>query len=453
MEYFQHLPQARKKILITLLVGSLFILLDIFRPHTQHPPEKTSDKSINAAERYLPLQENPPKDKNNSTDPIHNPNKEEKHEAKHDGHESAPTWLIRLLSSLWHHSVFFIGIALCGVAFAAIQFVSAAKWSAYLHRIPENFGSWIYIGGLSLIGLFFIAQHDIFHWTHTDLYDPASPHYDPIIAGKKAYLNPIFYILRTSVFVLIWHVLFHKIQKYSTRKPDPFDRKRWRKVVCMSVIFLIFFALSSSVAAWDWVMSIDTHWFSTMFGWYSFASWWVASLALLSLIICSLKKKGYLPHLNDSHLHDLAKYVFAFSIFWTYIWLSQFLLIYYANIPEESIYFVERIRSQPYQNLFWICVCTNFFVPFLLLMTRNAKRNYLFLQISCGIVFLGHWLDFYLLITPGVLKKYGQIGWMEIGVLLVFLALFLWVFLHRLSRFPLTPKSHPFLKESIQHHT
>merc|ERR1711991_775488 len=122
-------------------------------------------------------------------------------------------------------------------------------------------------------------------------------------------------------------------------------------------------------------MSIDTHWFSTMFGWYVFASWWVTGLALITYMLILLRDNGYMKFVNNSVLHDLGKFVFAFSIFWTYIWFSQFLLIYYANIPEETIYFRERLTSDYYSKIFFFNIVINFFFPFLALMTRDAKRK------------------------------------------------------------------------------
>jgi len=213
----------------------------------------------------------------------------------------------------------------------------------------------------------------------------------------------------------------------------------------------VFYAFTQSVAAWDWVLSIDTHWFSTMFGWYVFASWWVSALALITYIIIILRDNGYLTFVNHSVLHDLGKYVFAFSVFWTYIWFSQFLLIYYANIPEETIYFVERLDSDIYFPFFIVNLILNFFFPFLFLMTRASKRFTRFLKIACPIVLFGHFIDFYLMITPGVLKSNGGFGFLEIGLLFVFLSAFLFVILQGLTKLPLVAKNHPMLDESLHH--
>jgi hypothetical protein len=228
--------------------------------------------------------------------------------------------------------------------------------------------------------------------------------------------------------------------------------EHWYTARKLSAIFLIIFAVSSSVSAWDWIMSIDTHWFSTMFGWYMFASWWVTGLSVITLIVVSLKDAGYLKMVNQNHLHDLGKFIFAFSIFWTYIWFGQFLLIYYANIPEETVYFISRMKTAPYSWIFYTNLILNFVLPFLLLMTRDAKRFSSMLKVVCTIVIIGHWFDFYNMVTPGVMKHDGGIGFLEIGLGMMFASAFIYVALNSLSKIQLVAKHHPFMEESMNHH-
>ncbi len=199
-------------------------------------------------------------------------------------------------------------------------------------------------------------------------------------------------------------------------------------------------------------MSIDPHWFSTMFGWYIFASWWVTGLAVITLIVANLKSAGYLKVVNANHLHDLGKFCFAFSIFWTYIWFGQYLLIYYANIPEETVYFIERQRNAPYSWIFYTNLFLNFVFPFLLFMTRDAKRQISMLKVVTPIIIIGHWFDFFNIVTPGVMKHDGVMGLLEIGTGLIFAATFLLVVLNSLSKMPLVAKNDPMLQESLHHH-
>ena len=383
------------------------------------------------------------------------------HHGGHEEHEAAGHafhWTQRLFANIWINNVFFTGLAIIGVFFVAIQYAAQAGWSAGLKRIPIAFGNWLPIAGIIMLVMFFVAGHDLFHWTHHGLYEQflengePNPEYDSIIAGKSWYLNTPFWIGRLVVFFLVWIGMFLVMRKRMFAEDLDGDTKHWYKLRSLSAIFLVFFAYSSSMAAWDWIMSIDTHWFSTMFGWYVFASWWVSGLALIAFIAVLLKDKGYLKVVNENHLHDLGKFIWGFSIFWTYIWFSQFLLIYYANIPEESIYFIERLHSDKYVGFFFINLILNFFLPFLLLMTRQAKRHSRMLKVVCPMIIFGHWIDFYLMVTPGTLKDNGGFGLLELGIILIYLSAFLFVVLSNLAKRPLVAKNHPMLEESLHHH-
>ncbi len=369
-------------------------------------------------------------------------------------------WYERLYANLWINNVYFTGIAVIGVFFFAIQYAAQAGWSTGLLRIMISFGYWLPIAGVLMLVTFFIASHDIFHWTHSYLFYPEGPLYDPIIDGKGAYFFwplakgsfPVFYVARMVIFFGFWIFFFNKLKNLSLAEDLNGGTDYWYATRKWSAIFLIFFAVSSSMAGWDWVMSIDTHWFSTMFGWYVFASWFVAGLSAITLFTIFLKEKGYLPMVNQNHIHDMGKFVFAFSIFWTYIWFSQFLLIYYANIPEESVYFVERLYSDVYGPFVFVNLGLNFVLPFLVLMTRDSKRHGVFLKLVCALIILGHWVDFFLMVQPGTLGHNGGIGFMEIGMLLVYASAATYVVLGGLAKHNLVPKNHPMLEESYNHH-
>ena len=371
----------------------------------------------------------------------------------------SPIWLKRLYVSLWQNNIFFTGLALIGVFFLAIQYAAQAGWSAGFKRVPEAMGYWLPIAGIIAVVLFFFAGKDIFHWTHTELYIIGGEHFDPIINAKKGFFFwpadehpnfPVFWFARMIIFFSVWYWFFLQIRKWSLIEDIEGGSTPYFKMRSLSAIFLVVFAVTSSVAAWDWVMSIDTHWFSSMFGWYVFASWWVAGLALITLMVVDLKEKGLLSVVNANHLHDLGKFVFGFSIFWMYIWFSQFLLIYYANIPEESIYFIERISTH-YKTVYYINLILNFLFPFLLFMTRESKRHRIFLKIVAIIALVGHWFDFYLMITPGTMQLDGGFGFIEIGVTMIFIAMFLYVVFTNLAKVPLIAKNHPLLEESLHH--
>jgi hypothetical protein len=379
--------------------------------------------------------------------------------AEEAGHGPA-YWVKRLYATLWMNNIFFTGLGIIGLFFVAIQYAAQAGWSAGIIRVPLAMGSWIPVAGILMLVLYFITGHTIFHWTHHGLYEEGSAEFDKIINGKAAYFFwplhaggfPFFFIFRMVLFFGLWYLFFVKIRKNMLLEDNDINNAYWYSNRVTSTWFLIFFAVSSSIAAWDWIMSIDTHWFSTMFGWYVFASWWVTGLAMITLIVAGLKDAGYLKIVNSNHLHDLGKFVFAFSIFWTYIWFGQFLLIYYANIPEETVYFIERMRTSPYSWIFYLNVILNFALPFLLFMTRDAKRQLSTLKLVTPIVIIGHWFDFFNMVTPAVMKDEGGIGLLEIGTGLIFMAVFLLVVLSSLSKNPLIGKNHPMLQESLHHH-
>jgi hypothetical protein len=226
-------------------------------------------------------------------------------------------------------------------------------------------------------------------------------------------------------------------------------KKMFRKNMTFAAIFLVFFGYSSTVAAWDLIMSIDTHWFSTLFGWYVFAGMWVEALIIVVLLILYLLKKGYLPQVTKYHLHDMGKWTFAISFLWTYLFFSQFMLYWYSDIAEEIVYY--KARFDDYSVGFWGMMIVNFALPMLLLMSKDTKRNPTVLAVVCIAIFFGHWLDVYYLITPGTMHADGHIGIPEIGMLLGGLGLFLYVVFNNLSKAPLVAKNNILLDESLHH--
>jgi MFS family permease len=221
------------------------------------------------------------------------------------------------------------------------------------------------------------------------------------------------------------------------------------KTMGKAAIFLVMFAVFSSTLSWDWLMSIDTHWFSTLYGWYVFSGMWVTAMIVALVITIWLRNKGLLPQLTDSHIHDVAKWMFAISFLWSYLWFSQFMLIWYSNIPEEVIYFRTRIAHYP--MLFFGMFFTNLIFPMVILMSKDAKRNPIFFLPVALIIFMGHWFDVFCLVMPGTVGAHWHYGFMEIGMFLGFLGMFVFVVLSNLSKAPVMVKQHPFLDESVHH--
>lgn len=374
--------------------------------------------------------------------------------AEHGGEHGA-TLFSRIIANLWMNSVYFLGISVVGAFFMSYNYVAKAGWQVAIKRVAEAFPSFIIIPGAVLIILMAIpsTRHIVMHWTHDGIMDPASENYDKIIAGKAWYLNLPFYFVRLIAYVAVWYFGWKTMRKYSLAEDQEVGTENYYKSRNTSKLFLLFFAVTASTSAWDLSMVIDTHWFSTMFGWYHLASWHVAGLAAMMLAILLLKDQGYLKVVNESHLHDLGKLIFGFSVFWTYVWFSQYLLIFYANLPEETIYFRERFTG--FEGRYWwpfhINFVLNFFFPLLILMARNSKRRPVLLKLACSAILIGHWFDFYQMHMPGIAKSQGGIGIIEWGTTLTFASLFIYFVANELSKANMYPKNHPFLEESLHH--
>ncbi|GAB3235938.1 hypothetical protein GCM10027346_26120 [Hymenobacter seoulensis] len=373
-----------------------------------------------------------------------------------EGHHGSPTWLKRLIVSLWHNNVFFTGVSAIGTVFMAIQYVAYAGWSVLIKRINEALSAWLIPGLVIMVAVFLVSliNNDLFHWTLPGIMEKGNANYDAIIAGKSGFLNIPFYLIRMVLFLGLWAFFTKRLRDLSLAEDLNGGTEYFHKSINVSAMFLVVYAVTSSIAAWDWVMSVDTHWFSTMFGWYVFASWWVSGIAAVTLCTILLKQAGYLPFVKEGHLHDLGKFMFGFSIFWTYVWFSQFMLIWYANLPEESVYFNQRLGGfgGRYTWLFFGNLLINFVFPFLVLMTRDAKRQMIMMKIVSIAILVGHWSDFYLMLMPGTMK--ADNGFIiEIGTALIFLGAFLILMTKRLSQASLVPVHHPFLDESVHHTT
>lgn len=382
----------------------------------------------------------------------------------------------RFWANIFVNGFFYFAISLGALFFLALQYATEASYMVALKRVIEGISQYIFVGSGILI-VFFAAGtfhlHHVYHWMDVsvlyefvkestigtphpeylhEMVDGAvkNSHYDKIIAGKSAYLNQPFFWIRTLVYLGVWCYFANLFRKRSLLEDAQGGTKIHFKNMTYAAIFLVFFAFTSSTASWDWIMSIDTHWFSTLFGWYVFSGMWVSFLIVFVLLTIWLKNKGYLPNVNKSHIHDAGKWMFAISFLWTYLWFSQFMLIWYSNIPEEVTYYITRIEH--YKWLFFGIFFVNFLFPMIILISRDAKRQVGYLITVGVIIFVGHWLDVYMMIMPGSLGSHAHIGFMEIGMALGFLGLFLFVVFRALSKAPISVVNHPFLDESNHLH-
>ena len=372
---------------------------------------------------------------------------QETHDSSHDEHLfhqlSNKPW-----AAFYVAAFFFFMISLGVLAFYAIQRAAQAGWSPVLYRVMEGITAYLLPGGIVIIVILALSG---MHLNHLFIWmDPEVVAHDELIAGKTGYLNVPFFLVRAVLFLLGWTTYRYFSRKFSLAQDQSDNISNHKKNFRISAAFLVFFIYSESVMSWDWIMSIDPHWFSTLFGWYVFASMIVSGVTTIALITIYLKSKGYLEFVNDSHIHDLGKFMFGFSVFWTYLWFSQFMLIWYSNIPEEVTYFMTRIED--YNLPFFGMVVMNFIFPLLILMNSDYKRINYFIVMAGIVVILGHYMDVYNMIMPSAVGDQWFIGVAEIGGFLFFLGLFIFIVFSELTKAPLFAKGDPFMGESERFH-
>jgi hypothetical protein len=351
-------------------------------------------------------------------------------------------------SALYVACIFFMLVSLGVLVFYAIQQVAQAGWSPVLFRVMQGITAYLPVGSVIFFILLLLSG---FHLNHLFIWlDPEVVATDKLIANKSGYLNFPFWIIRAAIFLIGWNLYRYYSRKNCLAQDEANDNLNYKKNFKLSAMFLVFFIVTESIMSWDWIMSIDPHWFSTLFGWYVFASFFVSSITTIALVTLYLKEKGVLEHVNTSHIHDLAKFMFGFSIFWTYLWFSQYMLIWYANIPEEVTYYITRIEL--YNLPFFGAVVMNFVFPLLILINTDFKRI-TWVLVMAGVVILGgHYIDFFNMIMPGTVGDRWFIGISEIASILFFLGLFIYVVFTAMTKVPLLAKRNPFIEESKHFH-
>ncbi|GAC1440967.1 MAG: hypothetical protein NVSMB63_08170 [Sediminibacterium sp.] len=367
-----------------------------------------------------------------------------------DEHEQAHFW-----GTLMYNTIFWTMVCNACMFFICVITLAMGGWELSFRRVSEAISTMVPIfGSITLVVLFYIVlsdKHHIYHWL-----DKEAVASDLTLKGKAGFLNPGFFIIWTTLTLGLWSLLGWRMRQVSREADEAkMDNETgqgfiWKNTV-RAALFIVWFALTvGSTIPWLWMMSIDAHWYSTMYSWYTFASTFVSGLALITLWVIYLKNKGYLGYTNQEHLQDLGKFMFAFSIFWTYLWFAQYMLIWYANIPEETVYFKHRVQG-PYKGIFFLNLIINFICPLLILMKRAAKRNYTLVTFMAVLIIFGHWIDFYQMVMGSLSKDQVTLGWLDFGILSFFVGLMILFVGRSLASKPLIVKYHPFLKESIIH--
>lgn len=372
--------------------------------------------------------------------------------SKNDVHAQARFW-----GSLLQNSVYFLLVVNAAMFFICATTLAWGGWQMSFRRVTEAISACVpvlsVISGVVLLAIAFSDNHTIYHWTDTE-----HVKHDEVLLHKAGFLNKTFFAVWTIITLVGWSLLGWKMRSLSRsidNKPLNVEEGKsyvWNNTV-WAAVYIIFFALTvMSSTPWLWLMSIDAHWYSTMYSWYTFASTFVAGIALITLFVVFMKNNNYLELTNQEHLHDLGKFMFAFSIFWTYLWFSQFMLIWYANIPEETTYFKPRAEGV-YSGIYWLMFLINFLAPLLILMTRGAKRNYGTITFMSLLILFGHWLDFFQMVFPGPSPDHVPMILYDFAIALGFIGLIMFVTARAMAKSPLIIKNHPFIKESVIHHT
>jgi hypothetical protein len=352
----------------------------------------------------------------------------------------------RAWSSFLLNHFYFMSLALGGLFIAALQWLTSAMWSAPVRRISESFTAYLPIALILSLVLYF-GMHDLFTWTHPELVKG-----DVVLEHKAGWLNINFFMVRDVIAICIW-IFFAKIMIGNSIAQDTSkDAKLTLRNRSLSPAFMIIFGLSFTVIAFDLMMSLEPHWYSTMFGVYCFAGLFYSSLALTCLVTLYLRSKGRLEGIvNENHLHDLGKFMFAFTIFWAYIGFSQFMLIWYANLPEETSYFIERFQGS------WMAVSIfllvgKFMTPFFLLLPRDSKRSPTVLAIAGVFMMIAQWVDVMWMVQPHFSPSGPQFGVVEIGMTIGFIGIFGFMISRFLGKHSIVAIGDPMLAKSVFHH-
>jgi len=352
----------------------------------------------------------------------------------------------RTLASVLLSSFYILGVGLGAALLIALTYVSNAGWATAIRRVPEAMASNVYVGGLLMI-LLLPAVHGLYEWSHPGFFAD-----NPALHFKSVWLSVPFFSVRTVVYVLLWSGLTFLMVRTSQQQDLGGEIELTVRNRRYGAMFIVVFGLTFWLASMDWIMSLEPHWYSTIFGVYNFSGSFVAGLAAVTAAVVILRRKGYLSEfVREEHLHDLGRLLFAFSTFWMYIWFSQYLLIWYANIPEETVYFLKR-ETPGWGTLTVLNLLFNWVIPFVALMSRRAKRNEGLLLKICIVLLVGHWIDLFWMIHPTFMPGTPSLSLWEIGPVAAGAAIVILVMLRSLTKANLVAVKDPMLTESLGYH-
>lgn len=350
----------------------------------------------------------------------------------------------RTWANLLLNNYYFMSIAIGATFWMALQAITQSGWSAEFIRIPQAMSNYLIVSFVLWFFMFF-GLHDLYHWTHAD-----AVRNDTILLHKESYLNIPFFAVRFALFFGLWIYLTQRIKRLSLQEDQFGGLTYFNKIEFTSKVYIFVLAITFSLFSIDWLMSLDPHWYSTIYAMKKFVMAFYHGVTIITAVAIILHKLGYLPTLNKTHLSDFGRYIFALSIIWGYIWLSQYLLIWYANIPEETVYYVPRLLSD-YKPYFYAELIVNWLFPFLFLMWNRVAKNPYGLLFITLVLISGQWIELYMSIMPDT-EAIHRITYIEVGTFMGYAGLFALVVAWSLSKIRLVPKNHPYLLESLKHH-
>ena len=349
-------------------------------------------------------------------------------------------------ANLLLNNVYFVSLAAGALLFASIQRVTHSGWSAGFIRVPEAMATYLPVAAILCLVMIFGA-HSLYHWSHAHAVE-----HDPLLAHKAPYLNLPFWSARMILYFALWILMFVIIRRLSLKEDQHGGMEWFKKLEHRAKVYIFIVIITFTFAMIDWIMSIDAHWYSTIFAIKNFVAAFHHAAIVITFIVLLMNRKGHFPFLNKSHLGDFSRYIFMLCIIWGYFWFAEFMLIWYANIPEETVYFIPRMRGEGWSFYFFANIAINWFLPFVLLMPKATARNPVVLKTVIPFLIVGQFIDLYMQIFPGTVGE-QVLGFQEIGTFVGFAGLFMLVTAWGLSRANLYPVNHPYLEESKNHHT
>ena len=324
-----------------------------------------------------------------------------------------------------------------------MEYVTHSGWSSGFIRVPQAIGNFIPVGFILMVPLLF-GMHHIWEWSRPEAIQ------DVVIQHKSPYLNIPFFIIRLVIYFSVWILLTQALRRFSMREDEAKGLVYFQKSEHYSKVYIFSLAVTFTFASFDWIMSIDAHWFSTIFAVRNFVMAYYHATVIITLVVLILNRYGYFPFLNKWHLQDFSRYIFALGIIWAYMWFCQYMLIWYGNLPEETVYYMPRVKGE-FKPLFYLEIAVNWFIPFLILMPNFIARNKYVLLAVCIFLIVGQWIDVYQQVIVGTYHKL-QIGFIEAGMFIGFAGLFAYIVARSLTMAHLIPKNHPYLEECLEHH-